>query len=53
MKIWRVSIWKGDALDAGHSWDTARVNTDAREPDASERKPGDGEAPKEPEGPGK
>jgi cyclophilin family peptidyl-prolyl cis-trans isomerase len=28
----RVSIWKDGELDAGHTWDTSRVNTDQDEP---------------------
>jgi cyclophilin family peptidyl-prolyl cis-trans isomerase len=28
----RVSIWRDGALDAGHAWDTSRVNTDQPEP---------------------
>ena len=44
VKVWRVSVWKEGALDAGHSWDTSRVNTDTREP-GSEPEPPKEEAP--------
>jgi cyclophilin family peptidyl-prolyl cis-trans isomerase len=32
----RVSIWKEGALEPGHAWDTARVNTDQPEPSKTE-----------------
>ena len=38
VRIRRVSIWKEGVLDAGHTWDTARVNTDQVEPPRDEKK---------------
>jgi cyclophilin family peptidyl-prolyl cis-trans isomerase len=38
VRIWRVSIWREGALDAGHAWDTARVNTETREPEPEPEK---------------
>ncbi|HEU4394959.1 MAG TPA: hypothetical protein VFS92_05280, partial [Planctomycetota bacterium] len=43
VRVRRVSIWKDGALDAGHTWDTARVGTDTPEPGA----PGSDEATKD------
>lgn len=39
VRIRRVSVWKEGALDAGHAWDTSRVNTDQPEPGKEETKP--------------
>lgn len=38
----RVSIWKDGKLDAGHTWNTSRVDTDQVEPEPAEKKPSDG-----------
>ena len=46
VRIRRVSMWKEGSLEPGHTWDTARVNTDQPEPEPAEKKP---EEPKEPE----
>jgi cyclophilin family peptidyl-prolyl cis-trans isomerase len=35
----RISIWREGALEAGHAWDTARVNTDQPEPEPEAPKP--------------
>lgn len=32
VRIRRISVWKEGVLDAGHTWDTARVGTDQPEP---------------------
>jgi cyclophilin family peptidyl-prolyl cis-trans isomerase len=37
----RVSVWKSGVLDAGHAWDTSRVDTDQPEPAPEENKPGE------------
>jgi cyclophilin family peptidyl-prolyl cis-trans isomerase len=51
----RVSIWKGDKLDEGHSWDTSRVKTDQPEPGGTgvDEKPVDGGGEKKPDSGGK
>lgn len=43
VKVWRVSVWKEGALDAGHSWDTSRVNTDTQEPGSEPEEKKEGE----------
>jgi len=43
----RVSIWKEGAIEAGHSWETVRVNTDQPEPE-----PAKVETPESPKAPG-
>ncbi|HEU4394781.1 MAG TPA: peptidylprolyl isomerase [Planctomycetota bacterium] len=43
VRVRRVSIWKDGALDAGHTWDTARVGTETLEPGA----PGSDDATKD------
>jgi len=34
----RVSMWNEGAMEAGHTWDTSRVNTDQPEPEAEPKK---------------